>query len=123
MDNEYFTIADIVDHLTHQAIRADAQMQLQQTQLWQEQTEGKMLFDTESHLKFLGLEELKYSVKLKKKGVGIFQFLRKMLHLPDHMTRYRIHHNGSIALVVRISRNPQKKYVNDVEMDGEKISI
>lgn len=90
-------------------------MQLQQTYLWQEQIDGKMLFDTESHLKFLGLDELKYSVKLKKKKV--WRLFRKIFNLPDAGDKYRISPKGKIELVVRISRSQQKKFVGESQLN------
>lgn len=114
MRNTAFTLTELINHLTNQVIVADAEMQLKQAALWRNMQNHQPYFDGESHLKFLGLDELKLSVTLNPYKLSWYNRFISLFNKKKRLPNYVIAGKGAFTLTVSLTRTIQNKYVKEV---------
>ena len=118
-----FTIDELVNHITNQAIIADANMQLEQTHLWNEFSKNVPISGDESHLKFLGVEELSFSAKLDTFKPSLWY---RIIHLFDKKSlksQYLLSQSGIYTLKITLSRNAQKQFETEIVVDKNAVIV
>lgn len=66
-----------MEHLTQQAIVADAEMQMLQRKGWMDMNQGSPLFEGLDHLEYLGVKELRFTFRVEPSKPGIWARIKK----------------------------------------------